>query len=210
MKNTIAVFITIYSLLALAAFAADTTNTPASTGLQWSAATAGTLRYNPSTDQADFGAGLDVGVRFTERVALKLRTVGYEQDSGSGLPPQKKPPGDKSKGHKHGHHGHHDHGLAAAGGAGISYDPATNELLIDEASILVETELFSTKDKKIKLSALGGVDLIMGDERWGLSGGGSASYALWKGVSVTAEARARIVERSDVELLTSIGVSYKF
>ena len=209
MKNTIAVFITT-SLLALAAFAADT-NTPAASGLQWSAATAATMRYNPSTDQADFGAGLDVGIRLTERVALKLRTVGYEQDAGSGQSASKKPPGDKSKSHTSHGHGHgRGHGNLAAGGVGISYDPTTNELFIDEASILVETELFASKDGKLRLSALGGVDLIMGDERWGLSAGGSASYAIWKGVSLTAEARARIVERSDVELLTSIGVSYKF
>lgn len=155
MKKTIAIAITAYCLTLIACLA------------QGSIETLGFLRYDTSTHSKDWGAGVDLGVKFNQWVKGHLRLVSYETDNWGG-------------------------------GA------------IDEGSALVEGALFRSANRKLTLSAIGGVDRLFASSDWGLSAGGRVSYALTKRTYLLLESRARIAEHRDAEVVSVGGIGFSF
>lgn len=81
---------------------------------------------------------------------------------------------------------------------------------IDEGSLLIEGELLRSSNRKMVLSVIGGADRQFTDDVWGLSAGPRLRVFFSSRFSVLGELRARIFERSDLELVPTLGLSWAF
>lgn len=82
--------------------------------------------------------------------------------------------------------------------------------VVDEGSLLVEAQLFSSASKRVTLSAIGGADRDFVADDWGFSVGIRPAIVLTKNFSIVAESRIRAWFKQDKDLITTAGLRFSF
>lgn len=81
---------------------------------------------------------------------------------------------------------------------------------VDAGSLLVEAKLLTSANKKVTLSAIGGVTRYFGEEDWAFGVGPRVSVSLTKNLSLVGETQIEALFKGDKNLITSAGLQFSF